>query len=136
MPHLEHINWLAVIVAAVLNMVIGGLWYSPMLFGKMWMQLSGFSEADKEKAAQSGMAKMYIMQFIFTLLFATFLGHFQAASIGEAITWGIVLWIGVVLPVTIGDYLWMKRSMKLYMINIAQFLVIIIVDNILFASWH
>lgn len=134
--HFDSINWLAVIVAAILNMVIGGLWYSPMLFGKTWMQLTGMTEADKEKAKQSGMAKMYIVQFIFTLIFAIFLAHMAAPSVGDAIKWGIFLWVGAVLPITIGDYLWMKRSMKLYVINVAQFLVIIIVDGILFACWH
>ena len=35
-----NVNWLAIIIAAVANMVIGFLWYGPV-FGKSWMTLSG-----------------------------------------------------------------------------------------------
>ena len=34
-------NWLAIIIAAVANMVIGFLWYGTWAFGKSWIQLSG-----------------------------------------------------------------------------------------------
>ncbi len=38
------INYWAVLVAAVVSMVIGALWYSPVLFGKLWMKYSGLSD--------------------------------------------------------------------------------------------
>lgn len=38
---LESINILAVIVAAVLYMIVGALWYSPLLFGNLWIRLLG-----------------------------------------------------------------------------------------------
>ena len=37
------INYLAVVVAAIAWFVVGSLWYSPLLFGKMWMELSGIT---------------------------------------------------------------------------------------------
>ena len=44
------VNYLAVLVAAIVSMVIGGLWYSPLLFGNVWMKLSGITQKDVEKA--------------------------------------------------------------------------------------
>jgi hypothetical protein len=35
------VNWLAIIIAAIANMVIGTLWYGTWAFGKSWMKLSG-----------------------------------------------------------------------------------------------
>ena len=36
------VNYLAVLVAAIINMVIGSIWYSPSMgFGKSWMKYSG-----------------------------------------------------------------------------------------------
>ena len=37
MPSVD-INWWAVLAAAVINMVIGAIWYSPSGFGKPWMK--------------------------------------------------------------------------------------------------
>ena len=34
-------NWLAIIIAVIANMVIGTLWYGTWAFGKSWMKLSG-----------------------------------------------------------------------------------------------
>jgi hypothetical protein len=51
------INYLAVLVAALVSMVIGGLWYSPLLFGNIWMKLSGITQKDVEKAKKQGMMK-------------------------------------------------------------------------------
>jgi hypothetical protein len=44
-----HINYLAVLTAAVSTFVIGGLWYSPALFRRSWMAANGFAEADLAK---------------------------------------------------------------------------------------
>src|SRR5580765_953604 len=35
------VNWLAVLVAAVLKFVIGGVWYSPPVFGPRWGAIVG-----------------------------------------------------------------------------------------------
>jgi len=42
--NLHQINFLAVIAAALSTFVLGGLWYSPLLFGRAWMRANGFSE--------------------------------------------------------------------------------------------
>ncbi len=41
------VNYLAVLVAAIVGMVVGFIWYSPKVFGKMWMKLSGVNPKDK-----------------------------------------------------------------------------------------
>lgn len=35
---MSDINYYAVLVAALLSFAVGGLWYSPLLFGKMWLE--------------------------------------------------------------------------------------------------
>ena len=48
------INYVAVGVAAVVTIVIGALWYSPLLFGGLWAKAHGFSEERlKEMAGRS-----------------------------------------------------------------------------------
>lgn len=43
------INWLAVLVAGISSFVVGGIWYSPGLFGKAWMKDNGLTEDDVKK---------------------------------------------------------------------------------------
>jgi hypothetical protein len=43
------VNLSSVLVAAVSSMVIGFLWYSPLLFARPWMILMGYDPDDKSK---------------------------------------------------------------------------------------
>ncbi len=47
--HMHSLNWLAVLVAAISTMVVGFLWYSPLLFAKPWMREMGYDPNDKAK---------------------------------------------------------------------------------------
>lgn len=70
------VNWFAVAAAAVSAFVLGGLWYSPALFGKVWMKANGFTEADLEK--NNNPAKIFGMSFVFSLVMAINLAFLYA----------------------------------------------------------
>lgn len=58
-------DWVAVIVAALAGFVIGGLWYSPMLLGRLWMEEAGISE---EQIAASNKARTFGVAFLSLLV--------------------------------------------------------------------
>ena len=91
---LDTINWLAVVAAALVNFVIGGLWYSPALFGKAWMRANGFSEADLKKGSP---AAIFGLSFLFCLLMAGNLAGFLAdpsTTLAFGITAGVLAGLG------------------------------------------
>ena len=61
---MPHLNWLAVVAAAVSTFLIGGLWYSPMMFGRAWMSANGF----KQENLGGNMGKIFGFAFVFALL--------------------------------------------------------------------
>ncbi len=61
------LNWFAVIVAALSNFLIGGLWYSPILFGKVWMKENNFSDDDLKNG---NMPKIFGLTFLFSIVMA------------------------------------------------------------------
>ncbi|RYG46334.1 MAG: DUF1761 domain-containing protein [Chitinophagaceae bacterium] len=67
------INWLAVLVAGISSFVVGGIWYSPGLFGKAWMKDNGFTE---ETIKKGNKGKIFGWTFVFSLLMAVNLGMF------------------------------------------------------------
>ena len=40
---MPEISWIAVVVAAIACFLLGGLWYSPALFGKAWQREAGLT---------------------------------------------------------------------------------------------
>ncbi len=68
------INWWAVLVAGVSSFVVGGIWYSPGLFGKAWMKDNNFTEEEIRKGGNKG--KIFGFTLIFSLLMAVNLAMF------------------------------------------------------------
>ncbi len=67
------LNHFAVLTAAVANMVVGAIWYSPALFGHVWMRENGFT---KESLANINPAKTYGLAFLAALVMAYSLAAF------------------------------------------------------------
>ncbi len=62
------INFLVILLAALVPMVMGFIWYNPKVFGTAWMAAAGISAEDKMK--NPPMVKIFIVSFIFSLLLA------------------------------------------------------------------
>jgi hypothetical protein len=113
---MPEINWIAVVVAALASFLLGGLWYSPVLFGKAWQRETGLSD---EKLKQGNMAKIFGLSFILALLaawnFANFLGPRPSLVFGTAVGASAgLLWVASSFGI---NYLFERKSLKLFLIN-------------------
>jgi hypothetical protein len=59
------IPWLAIFAATVASFAVGGLWYSPLLFGRVWMRAAGI---DPEKRTARSPLFLYGTTFLLTLI--------------------------------------------------------------------
>ena len=73
------VNYFAILVAGVASMAVGFFWYSPMLFGKPWMKMMGYTEESMKKA-QKEMGKTYAISFVLALVTAYVLSHVMTLS--------------------------------------------------------
>lgn len=80
---MPEINYLAVLVATLAAFALGGLWYSPAMFGRAWMAASGVTE---EQVNQGNQPKTFAISFVWALLgaavFAMFLGPSPGLAFG------------------------------------------------------
>ena len=60
-------NYLAILVTALVPMVLGFIWYHPKVFGAIWMRETGMTE---EKAKQGNMAVKFGLSFLFSVMLA------------------------------------------------------------------
>ena len=98
------LNWLAVIVGALLYFALGALWYSPMLFGRRWQRSIGW---DPEQRPPEMKATTYAVPLVANLVMAVAVGLLAAATgsdtIGEGLVLGLVVGIGLSLMHTMVD---------------------------------
>ena len=113
---MSQMNLVAVFVAAALSFVIGGVWYSPVLFGRVWLRETGLTDDALRKRS---MAVVFGSSFLLSLVIALNLAAFLAGP--PNLAWGIaagalagVGWVATSMGIT---YLFEKRSMKLFLVN-------------------
>ncbi len=69
------VNWLAVLAASAAAFVLGGLWYSPLLFAKKWQAAAGLSDEQLKSGNQALIfGGSFVLAFIASWMFAVFLG--------------------------------------------------------------
>jgi uncharacterized membrane protein YeaQ/YmgE (transglycosylase-associated protein family) len=133
------INYVAVLVAAVVSMLIGAVWYSPILFGKEWMRLIGMTEKKLKEAKKKGVVKSYLAGFVGALVMSFILAHFidfvQVTAFLEGVSTGAWVWLGFIAPVLLGSVLWENKPIKLYLINAAYWLVSLSLMGGILAVW-
>jgi Protein of unknown function (DUF1761) len=115
-------NLLAILIAAAAGFLVGGIWYGP-LFGKAWMAENGFTE---EGLKNANMLKIYGLTFAFSVLSAVFLGHLLAffdtgPRSTMMISTGIAL--GYIVPAIGTNYLFARKSGKLFAIDAGYWVV-------------
>ena len=132
---MAQINYLAVLVTAVVNILLGMLWYSPILFGNIWMKAIG-----KTKEELGGAVVGYVFTIITALItavvLALFIGYAQADTILKGIQTGFWIWLGFVATTTLAGVLWEGQPLKVYLIYNGLQLVTFIVMGSILAVWR
>ncbi len=130
------LNWFAVIVAALSNFLIGGLWYSPLLFGKVWMKENNFSDDDLKKG---NMAKIFGLTFLFSIVMAFNLGMFLNDA-NTTTSWGAIAgflagfgWVAMSI-FTIGQF--ERKSAKYMLIHGGYVTIGFIVMGLIIGIWR
>jgi hypothetical protein len=137
--HFLGINLLIVLLAAVAGFVLGGLWYSPLLFARPWMVAMGYDPDDKAKVQemQKGAGKLYALSLLASLISAFVLAKIvdittvNSALFGMKV--GFAIWLGFVATVQFTDMLFSRRPFKLFLINTGYQLVVYLVMGAILA---
>src|SRR5215203_1822125 len=109
-------NVWAVLAAGVASLFLGGLWYSPALFGSAWLRATGIPE-EKARSANMGavMGSAFVLSLIGAAVFALFLG--PQPELGFAMGAGFsagLCWVAGSFGI---NYLFEQRPLRLFLIN-------------------
>lgn len=132
----SHINWLAVLVAAIAFFALGAVWYS-FLFRQAWIKASGVNVNDPN--AKKGVGAMFLSSFILIVITTVGLALFTA-RVGSG-GWMTGLKVGLVAGICFcatsisNSYLYEKRPLALHLINSLYNVVGCVIAGIIIAVW-
>ena len=142
--HVPPVNWLAILVAGIVIFILGGLWYSPILFAKKWIALQNKTEEQmRAEAAGANMPLMYASAFItgliiasaMALVFAHIANDMQMNAAHGALL-GFILWLGFAASTSYATALFSGRPRQLWLIDTAYNLVSFVLAGIILAVWR
>ncbi|HTE42525.1 MAG TPA: DUF1761 domain-containing protein [Steroidobacteraceae bacterium] len=132
---MEHVNWLAIVVAALAGFAIGGVWYGP-LFGKAWMAATGMTEA---KAKAANMARTFGLTFVLNLVASASLAMLLS---DPTFGWQQGLFYGAITGLTFVStalgitYLFEQRPLSQFLINAGYQTVNFATMGVILGAWR
>jgi Protein of unknown function (DUF1761) len=140
------LNYWAILVAVIATMVLGFLWYGPIL-GKAWMKEMGVPADSKPdpKLMRRGLILMLVGS-ILTVFVLAHVGAVWRPSVWKAgadasaayygFSAGFWTWIGFYVPLLLSGVAWEKKSWKLFWINASYYFVMLQVVAMILAYWR
>ena len=131
-------HWPSILVAALAALLIGVLWYSPLLFAKAWVRAHGYTP-EKLAAMQATAVRTYAGSFVALLLIAgvlnLFLSHLGADSLQDGAGWGFHAWLGFALPIGFTANLYSDKPLAAFLIDAGYQLVYITAMGAILGAW-
>ncbi len=130
---------MAVFVVTLVSMAIGWLWYSPVLFGKLWLRSLG--KTDTEMAAmKQGAPRAMGLELLATFVKTYVLGQLISFALLDSAAQGALialwLWLGFVVTTNLSSVTFEGRSKVAYLIGISCQLVSLVVAGMILAVWQ
>jgi hypothetical protein len=119
---MEQMNWLGVVLGAVAFFAVGALWYT-VLFGKAWQRATGMS--DEQLKTGANMPLIFGTCLLLELLVALTVGHifaYTSPSDRSKMMIAVGLAVGIMAPAIGICYLYLRKPLKLFLIDAGHFL--------------
>lgn len=137
------INYVAILASTAVSLVVGMLWYGPMMFGRFWLRVTGLHSRNEKEvdAFKRRVIGMYGMQILVTFLQFYILSIFIHAT-NETLSWSAVtlmLWAGFIIPIHTTSVIWDNvpsgmRFNKVF-VGVIYELVIMMISAYMMVHW-
>ena len=132
------VNYWAVLVAAVVAFVMGGLWYSPLLFGRAWAKLRGLnlSDSDAAKMRPAEILAELVRGLVVAVVLAGFVVHLGIVNWQGAIALGLAVWFGFQATSIVGSVIHEHYPIRLFAIHTGDALAKTLVMAVILGVWR
>lgn len=133
------VNSGAVVVAAVVNVVIGMVWYSPYLFGRVWSRERNLATKEGKRVKISyvkGTIGALIAALVMAFVLAEFAVWMKAKTFSAGASLGFWAWLGFIVTSKFSSVLWDRLTMKMFFIHVSYKLVALVLMGGIVATWR
>ncbi len=126
------INLWAVLVAGIAHTVISLVWFMPKLFGNSWVELTGKEMKPANRWIPAGLLGHQVIAFVLAVI----LNLANVRNVVGGIALGVLVCVGFMATLEIGELVWEKISFKLFLIRVGNELVGLGAAGAILAVWR
>jgi hypothetical protein len=129
------LNYYAVVVAALVPIVLGALWYST-LFRDPWLAAVGKRMEELGGNAGFGYLVAVVAAFVMSYTLARVVHWADADDFVSGALVGLLAWLGFVATTSAVNGIFAGRSRNLFLIDATYWLVSLILMGAILGAWH
>ena len=129
---LSAINYVAVLVAWIVHVVAGLIWFRPELFGNEWSKLTG----RELKPAKQWLIPGLLGHLLMILALLVLIKLTRATSGVQGMFIGLLAWIGFVVPMESGELVWEKIPFRLFLLRTGNQFIGMAVSGFILGAWQ
>jgi len=130
-----HVNYLAVLAAAVASYIIGAIWYGA-IFSKVWVRLTGITDM---KPAPVNMVLVLISSFVMAFVLDHTIAEadyfHKVSGVESGLVCTFFTWLGFVVPVMLCTKLYEKKPWALWFMDIGFWLLSMFAMGAILSVW-
>ncbi|MCB9359301.1 DUF1761 domain-containing protein [Candidatus Woesearchaeota archaeon] len=127
------VDYIAVIVAAIVSVVLGMIYYGPQAFGKLWMKLANVKKSSSKSKMKISMLLGLIQSIVIAWVLAIFI--VDTADIWAAGRIALLIWVGFIVTTKAGVVLWEGKSWRLWLLNIGYDVISLVAMTLVLFYW-
>ena len=123
-----------IIGASLVPLIIGFLWYHPRVLGHAWMRLMNITPEMAERGeARRGMRMLVtlVAGIVTAYVIYRLLGAWETKGAIGALEIGVLAWLGLMVPTSLGDIIWEQKPVQLYLIDAGYWLCTLLLMSLL-----
>lgn len=134
MSYIFEVNWLAVLAAAAAGFLLGGLWFSPVMFADKWVAAIGKTPEEMGNPMKA-MVQSFGTTLVMSLALGLVISRMPDMTALGGLRFGLVLGVGVILMGMISDAAFTGSSRTLLRIQGSYHVVMVTIMSVIHAAW-
>ncbi|HEU4965785.1 MAG TPA: DUF1761 domain-containing protein [Bacilli bacterium] len=128
------LNVWAVLVAGLAYYAIGGLWYSPVLFGNVWVKLRGINKFEMKSSAGPMIGALFV-NLASAFVLALLLQLTEAVTLADGLTTALVAGVSVALAIGL-NHLFEGAKFQMFVLTVGYHLIAYAVMGLILGAWQ
>ncbi|MBS4167642.1 DUF1761 domain-containing protein [Parachlamydia sp. AcF125] len=135
MISLSAVHFVPIFVTACIYIALGMLWYSPWLFGTIWLkEMNLVPEQIRTPWIESLSA--FLMALLMSYILSQFVVLTNSYTLTQGACLGFLIWLGFIVPTLFSNVLWEKKPIKVYLIHISLVLLFLVISGSILSFWR